>query len=118
MNGRAVLGPRHERRGHPRLDDVEVPVLDTVGVHEVETLVLHALEEPGAFGDLDGVPAHVRNDVGRQELHLAGPLPHALGFGSVFDAGFEQHLEAHADAQDGPAAGNAAADHPDARPRP
>ena len=51
--------------------------------------------------------------LGRQELHLAGPLPHAFSFRAVLDAGFEHHLQAHADAQDGPAAGHAPADEPD-----
>ena len=83
--GCAVLGPRDQGRRHARLDDVKVPLLDAVGVHEVEALVLDPREEPGALGDGYRVPAHVGDDVGRQQLDLAGPLPHALGFCAVFD---------------------------------
>src|SRR3954447_9277845 len=109
----AVLAPRDARRlevGEPTVPWLELPALHGVGVHEVEALPLHAGEQGGARGRVDGVPTHVRHDVGRQPLHGAGPLPQpgpGPGEGGLGGA-LEEHLVAHADAEDRSAAGQPA----------
>lgn len=42
-----------------------------VGVHEIEPFALHAIEQHGAFGGIDGIPAYVGHHVGIESAHLA-----------------------------------------------
>ena len=92
----------------------EGEVADAVGVHEVEALVLDAVEEHAARRDVDLVPAHVRQDGGLQLLDHAGPLAAALGVVAVLDAAVEEDLHPDADAEHRTATGEAAADDPGA----
>jgi hypothetical protein len=95
-NGAVVAPRRHGRAERPHR--LERPVLRAVGVHEVEPLVLDALEqiEPSPA---HRVPAHVREH-GRIEFgDRAGPLAEPVGFDAALHAVLEQHLHADADAE-------------------
>ncbi len=86
------------------------PVAHAVGVHEVEPLPLHPVEQRRAVGDLDGVPPHVRYDGRLQALHHPGPLVEARGVAAVLDPVREEDLHAHADAEHRTPPGQPAAD--------
>src|SRR4051794_20559590 len=132
----ALLGVELGRRQGPVLDpgDESLPVLGpgdqglgewtgwslvterevahTVGMDEVETLVGQILEQHAARRHVDGVPAHVREHGGLQPLDDARPLPASLRIVAVLHAAVEEDLHADADAQDGTATGQPAADDP------
>src|SRR4051812_19236082 len=65
----AVLGPGDlGRDGGEDALRLEVPALDGVGVDEVEPFALHAGEQPGALGDVDLRPPHVRHHPGGEPV--------------------------------------------------
>ena len=69
------------------------------GVHEIESFVLHALEQHGTFRRFDGVPTHVRHHVGVEQLDIALDQTETGRAVAMFHATFEHDLLAHADAE-------------------
>src|SRR5699024_12054712 len=92
---------------------VQLPLLDPVGVDEVEALVgWAAIEHLAARGvGYHGVPAYVRQDLRVEATDGTRPLPRALDLGAAvgavgeFYAVFEEDLHAHANAEHRTAAG-------------
>src|SRR5699024_3768313 len=101
-----VLGPVDQGRAGPAVG-VQLPLLDPVGVDEVEALVgWEAIEHLAARGvGFHGVPAHVRQDLRVEATDGTRPLPRALDLraavGAVgeFYAVFEEDMHAHANAE-------------------
>ncbi len=105
-----MLGP-----GEPRLRErrhhVEVPLLRGERVHEVEALVLDAVEEHRALVGASTVFQPMCGSTGGRQLgDDARPLAEALGVDAALDAALEQHLHADADAEHRAAAGETAVD--------
>ncbi|OEI67227.1 hypothetical protein Cus16_3128 [Curtobacterium sp. ER1/6] len=104
-----VLGPR-QPRGAEGAVGVEREVGDAVGVHEVEALVVQAVEQHGVLRCLDGVPPHVRQHLGPDLLDGARPLAETLDVRAALHTAGEHDLHADADAEYRSPAGQAVVD--------
>ncbi len=79
-------------------------------MHEVEALVLDALEQDRILRRFHGVPSHVRHHGRVQAVHGPGPLGQTLRTLTVLDTFIEHDLKTHANSQNGPAAAQATID--------
>jgi hypothetical protein len=79
-------------------------------MYEVEALVFDACEKARTFGDINGVPAHVRQNWRLELFNNAGPLAYAWGIETVFNTMFEHDLKTNTDAEHWATASNSGID--------
>ena len=89
--------------------------MDAVGVHEIKAgASIYARKHGGVGGGVDGIPSHVRQNIGVEAFDHARPFAAAGSILPMFDPVFEKDLHSNADPHDRPGTSEAFANEPGA----